>query len=226
VAAISIADQWIYKNDKKEEIMEVDAHGQPGLAINWHRNLIKSVESLLGICRGLIADNQLNTAEIGFLDTWLRENQEVARAWPGDVIARRIAHILSDGVVTDEEARDLKETLSQITGGFLDHGAPSGTATIFPTESVHSILFDNTIFCFTGKFIYGSRARCQMATEALGGMCIPDVTQKLHFLVIGALASRDWINTSFGRKIEKAVQLRNAGHSVRIISEETWTQFV
>jgi NAD-dependent DNA ligase len=206
--------------------MDIDSHNQPHVAINWHRNLLKSTESLLGLCRGLIADNDLNPAEIAFLDAWLRENREVTKAWPGDVIAARVVQILSDGIVTAEEAQDLKETLSQITGGFLEHGAPSGTATTFPTESIHSILFDDATFCFTGKFIYGSRARCQMATEALGGACIPDVTQKLQYLVIGALASRDWINTSFGRKIEKAVQLRDAGHSVRIISEENWTQFV
>ncbi|MEN6586595.1 MAG: BRCT domain-containing protein, partial [Sulfuricella sp.] len=138
----------------------------------------------------------------------------------------RVAQILADGVVTVEEAEDLKETLSQITGGFLEHGAVSGTATTFPAESVHSIQFGGATFCFTGKFIYGSRARCQQATEALGGMCIPDVNQKLHYLVVGALASRDWVNTSFGRKIEKAVQLREAGFPVRIILEENWTLFV
>ena len=45
--------------------MKYDAHGQPPVAIHWHNNLLKSAESLLGLCRGLIADNQLYEAEIG-----------------------------------------------------------------------------------------------------------------------------------------------------------------
>jgi NAD-dependent DNA ligase len=206
--------------------MEYDAHGQPHVALNWHNNLLKSAESLLGLCRGLIADNQLNEAEIGFLDAWLQEHRELADTWPGDVIARRLRAILADGVVTHDEAEDLKETLSLITGGFLDHGVVSGTSTRLPLEDVHSILFPDTTFCFTGKFLYGARARCHQATEALGGICQGNVTSSLHFLVIGDLASRDWITTSYGRKIEAAINLKERGNSIRIISEKNWSQFV
>lgn len=206
--------------------MELDVNGQPPIEFGWHRNLIKSLESLLGICRGLIADNELNEREITFLDVWLKENEEVVKAWPGEVIARRVRVVLADGVVTQEEANDLKETLSQITGEFLKNGLPSGVSTSLPIEEVHSILFDQSNFCFTGKFIYGSRGRCEMATAALGGTCVPSVNKKLNFLVIGGLASRDWKHSSFGTKIQRAAELKDAGHSLRIISEENWAQFV
>ncbi|MCK9506427.1 MAG: BRCT domain-containing protein [Porticoccaceae bacterium] len=206
--------------------MELDKDGQPAGAVNRLRNLTKATQTLLGICQGLIADNILSPEEIIFLDTWLAENREVAKVWPGDVIARRIRGILADGVITLDEAEDLKVTLSQITGGFLEHGAVSGTATSLPVENVHSILFEQSVFCLTGKFIYGSRSFCQQATEALGGQCVSDVTHGVHYLVVGGLASRDWAHTSYGRKIEKAVMFREKGQPIRIISEENWAQFV
>lgn len=121
----------------------IDPAGQPARAINWHRNLVKSTESLPGLCRGLIADNQLNEHEVVFLDTWLKENDEITRSWPGDVIARRVREILADGIVTADEAEDLKETLAQITGTDLDQGLVAGMSTCFPVEAVHSILFDD-----------------------------------------------------------------------------------
>lgn len=204
----------------------LDPDGQPARAINWHRNLIKSTEALLGICRGLIADNHLSEQEIVFLDTWLRDNQEITKSWPGDVIARRVQAILADGVVTSEEAEDLKETLSRVTGTELEYGIVGGMSTSFPVEPVHSIIFDGKTFCFTGKFIYGSRAKCELATTALGAFCTANVSRQVDYVVIGALASRDWVNTSFGRKIERAVQLKQSGHQIAIISEENWTQFV
>lgn len=91
--------------------MEYDALGQPHVAIHWHNNLLKSAESLLGLCPGLIADNELNEAEIGYLDAWLQEHRELADTWPGDVIACRLRAILADGIITRDEAEDLKETL-------------------------------------------------------------------------------------------------------------------
>lgn len=38
-------------------------------------------------------------------------------------------------------------------------------------------------------------------------------TQQLDFLSIGALTSRHWLKTGYGRKVEKAAEYRNAGHS-------------
>jgi hypothetical protein len=41
-------------------------------------------------------------------------------------------------------------------------------------------------------------------------------------LIVGTFGSRDWVHTSFGRKIEKAVTYRRAGQRLAIISEDHW----
>lgn len=206
----------------------LDRDGQPPPSFNYQRNLTKCMQALLGICQGMIADNQLNEKEIYFLSGWLAENDIVTREWPGSVIAKRIKDILEDGVVTQAEADDLKETLSRITGGFLEHGAPSGTSTSIPEAHTGSdeIVFADKVFCLTGKFLYGQRTVCQGATVALGAQCSKDVTLSVDYLVIGALASRDWANTSYGRKIEKAMKQRKNGHHIQVIEEEVWSRFV
>jgi len=51
-------------------------------------------------------------------------------------------------------------------------------------------------------------------------------TRESHYLVIGTFASRDWANTNFGRKIERAVELRDSGSGIYIISEEYWQKFL
>jgi hypothetical protein len=47
-----------------------------------------------------------------------------------------------------------------------------------------------------------------------------------HYLVIGVFASRDWMYTNYGRKIERAVELRQCGSGIAIISEEHWKHFL
>ena len=61
------------------------------------RNLTKAMQTLLGICCGLTADNHLNDEEIQFLSTWMLDNKEATDVWPGCVIRDRVAHVLEDG---------------------------------------------------------------------------------------------------------------------------------
>lgn len=67
------------------------------------------------------------------------------------------------------------------------------------------VAFPGSVFVMTGKF--GPRAACQAETEQFGGVCKPDVTQETNYLVIGTFGSRDWKHSSFGRKVQKAVNL-------------------
>lgn len=54
------------------------------------------------------------------------------------------------------------------------------------------------------------------------GGAIASVSKKLDYLVIGEIGSRDWIHSTHGRKIEKAVELRNGGARLAIVSERHW----
>jgi NAD-dependent DNA ligase len=75
---------------------------------------------------------------------------------------------------------------------------------------------------FTGKFAFGPRADCERQVIKLGAACERAITHRTRYLVIGTFGSRDWVHTSFGRKIEKAVQYRDDGHPLAIVAEDHW----
>lgn len=201
---------------------DLDADGQPNARFGRHRNLLKGVEALLGICRGLTADCELNEREILFLDTWLKDNAEVTAGWPGEVIAARVATILLDGVVTPAESQALCETLDQLIGGGLEDGITGGQSTELPLDRGSAIVFPGRSFCVTGAFLYGPRTKCHGAIEERGGRLAP-VTFKLDYLVVGTMGSRDWKHSPFGLKILQAIDGRARGKShVKIIGEHDW----
>ena len=99
-------------------------------------------------------------------------------------------------------------------------GVASGMSTALPFEAVESVKFDGKTFCITGKLASGSRKRCEDAIRRKGGVPQSSVTQKLDYLVVGTLASRDWAQSTHGTKIEKAMTIRDMGGSVIVLSEE------
>lgn len=194
---------------------------------NHAHKLRKSCESLIGICVGMLADDKLNQEEIKFLQVWLLDNEDIAQVWPGDVIAKRIREVLADGIVTQDELAHLKQTLEDLIGGSLQQsGATSGLSTKLPLndDKAVPIKFNDNAFCFTGNFMFGTRASCERAIMQRGGTAFDGVRKNLEYLVIGTMVSEDWANTSHGRKIEKAVEYQNKGCPILIISEEHWVK--
>lgn len=191
--------------------------------VNSQRLLKRSCESLLGLVSGVLADGHLHDKEVDFLRLWLAESQEIARRWPGDVIHAAIEDALADGHISEIERSHLQEVLTKLIGtDFEATGAASGVATSLPIDDDAAVVIQGFSFCSTGSFVTGSRAKCEKLTEAAGGTMEKGVVKTLDFLVIGALASPDWKNTSYGAKIEKAVENQRQGRPVRIVSERAW----
>jgi hypothetical protein len=186
------------------------------------RLLKRSCESLLGIAAGLVADGQLNEKEVLFLSTWLAEHPELTASYPGEVLVKRVRETLADGVLTDEELQYLRQTLEQLIGGsFAQDGAiPAGAGTL-PIDEHEVVVIPSMTFCFTGKFLFGTRASCERAVAARGGL-IDSVQRSLCYLVVGELSSRDWKYSSHGAKIEMAMKLKANGHRVAVVSEAQW----
>ena len=190
-----------------------------------NRNLTKAVEHLLGLCTGLIADNHLDDREIKFLDLWIKQYPDVTTGWPGKVIADRLRSILADDVITEAERTDLLDTLKGITGLQLEEtGAAEAAVAEIPFDDDPSIYFDSRTFCFTGRFLFGTRANCEREILRRGSVAVDTVSSKLEYLVIGSLIEPSWAHTSYGRKIEKAIDYNNKGHGIAIISERQWVE--
>lgn len=193
---------------------------------NAHRNLTKAIHSLLGICSGITADNHLHDAEIHFLATWIIDNRDVTECWPGSVIRQRVEHVMADGVITEEEREQLLTTLKELSGtDFMETGSSEAAPVTFPAEDV-PVFFEGNAFCLTGKFICGPRSKVERIIENLGGTLHGNVTKKTNYLIVGTLSSPDWLHSNHGLKIKKAVEYKQSGTSIFIITEKAWLDAV
>lgn len=188
-----------------------------------NRQLGKSVEQLLGMVTGMLADDHLHDMEIRFLQTWLEANAEVAAAWPGSAVASAVRGVLADGCVTEEERVHLMATLKLLgTTDFAATGSASPEVIALPFDHECGVELRDRGVCHTGEFLHGTRVACERTTAAAGGVNYSTVSKKVHFLVVGTNVSPNWAHTSYGRKIEQAVTLKGVGHPIFVISERRW----
>ncbi|EHV4544587.1 BRCT domain-containing protein [Escherichia coli] len=167
------------------------------------------VHLLNGLCKGLIADRNLTQEEIRYLNWWLEQNGALKNNYPGKKLYALVKEILKDGVITEDESLTLHKALVDFTGCDLESGVVDGLATRLPIDVGASIELEGKTYCLTGTFVAGKRAVVENLIKNAGGNISSGITQKLDFLVIGTLSSRDWKFSSHGRKIEKAISYRD-----------------
>ena len=183
----------------------------------------KACAQLLGLIAGITADGHLHDLEIQFLRTWLAEKRSDGEHWLHHRLSSLIEHILADGEVTDAERAELMQALQDAAGvNFSETGCVTPDAIAFPADDCE-IFFAKATFCLTGKFFFGSRGECEAATTNAGGTCMSSVNRNTRYLVIGSAgATKSWKQATYGQKIDSAMKLKEKGHPIQIITEETW----
>lgn len=205
-----------------------DAHGQPFALFRHADNTQKAIEQLAGICAGILADGIVNPSEATFFANWIQQFRSFEPVWPFNDILARVERIFDDGVCDAEECRELQGVMEAICGYSSSSTAEATYATSLPLDSPlpDQISFSEREFVVTGHFAYGTQQVFDVIARHGGRPTDASPSRRTHYLVIGTFASRDWINTNHGRKIEKAVELRQKGTGLQIISEEHWRQFI
>ena len=184
--------------------------------------LRESLDELRGLSEGILADQKLSDGEILFLQGWLERHDEIATAFPGNVVHKRIRDVLEDGIITGEEREYLIGTLTLLVEGNLDDLAGSVELTELWFDQAGRIEFDRARFCLTGNFVYGSAEACRSAIEERGGIVNPEVSPEANFLVVGGLGVDEWRQGGLGAEIEAAMRLREQGVPLKIIPEDAW----
>lgn len=192
------------------------------LAVARANEFKTSLGALVGIAQGILCDRQLNDDEIRFLEDWLKHNEAVSTAWPGDVIFSRIKQVLADGTITSDEREYMLDTLNQLIGGTLDDLATKKHVTELAFDDVQKIKFPQSLFCLTGDFVFAPKERCAAEIKQRGGVVGNSVTKKLGYLVVGGLGSSEWKHGSFGTKIETAIRYKREGVPILIVHEDVW----
>jgi NAD-dependent DNA ligase len=206
--------------------IDLDADGQPVETTFRSKAVIdRQIDELVGIMKGVIFDRKVNQDEAVALLRWLENNRQASQLWPAKVIYPRLCRVLEDDYLDRTEEQEILQLLNQVVGStdLIDNEASLSTSLPF-TQPAPEIVFVHKHFCFTGKFFSGTRKWCQKEAQTRGGLIISGVVRNLNYLVIGEIGSRDWIHSTHGRKIEKAVGFNEKGAEINIVGEQHWAE--
>lgn len=222
----SIVEDGVITQEEREDLMALvqDIVNNRDEYVYYTDDLAESIKRSLGVITGMSADSDLTDQEVLFLRDWIMRHGQLKHHWPFSVVFKAINDALADGFISYAEKVVILATLEDAVGGSIkEDGVASGKSTRLPVDRNAEIRFDGKVFCFTGLMSYGTRSECVAIVERLGGKAIKNVTKELDYLVIGGVASRDWFNTSYGRKIEKAVEYKlHHNPSLMIVDQEMW----
>ncbi|MBU2987047.1 BRCT domain-containing protein [Saccharophagus degradans] len=189
----------------------------------FNRNKIadRQLDTLIGLSKGIAADGNVNQAEAEFLQSWLVQNGQSEHPVILNLLTK-VSEALADGVLDEEESRELLTILRTISGESSEIGEVAKTSSLPLCSPAPKLDFAGKSYLFTGTCAYGNRKQCQAAIEALGGVVASSVTKKLDVLVLGTYVTESWAHETFGRKIEKAMAYRESGLPIAIVSEQHW----
>ncbi len=199
----------------------------------FHRSRIdrRAADALVGLAAGITADGIVNIAEAVFLKQWLEDNLAHLKDPVINVLYSRLACMLQDNALDVDESRELLDILRSFSGVRIERPKDGGTAAVTPTDlpfnsPVPDLIWDGRMFVFTGVMAFGPRKDCQALVEERGGLIGASISKKVHYLVVGSVGNEQWRHSTYGTKIMKAVELREAGASIAIVGEDHWQKML
>lgn len=184
------------------------------------------LQRLHALVGGIAADGQISVEEMRGLSDWLAEHDHMKTRWPYDEISALTTKVLSDGRIEPLEHKLLMEFFTEFLS-VLDERTivrpivveESGKPITALCAVAPTIVFPGATFCFTGASAKYKRSEFEQIVRDLGGVPVSGVSVKLHYLVIGAEGNPCWAYACYGRKVEKAVELRRKGVKVVLVHE-------
>lgn len=191
----------------------------------YYNGVTADLQTLQGICHGIIANGVIKDEEIIELNNWLYQNEHLNTFYPYDEIRSLLLSILSDGKIEEEEKTvllayfnqfvklnnsEVKEKINELTKDVTI----SGLCTSEP-----DVIFDGKTFCITGILQRGNRDVLKERITQLGGIPTDSISKKTDYLIVGDNGNPAWAFSCYGRKVEKALQMRKEGHTIIMIHE-------
>ena len=195
---------------------------------SYYKTFSSDLQILNGILHGIMADGELLDAEIYSLANWLENNQHLATYYPYDKIMSLLGEVLEDSKIDDDERLLLKSYFKDfifMNNEDIQTQIESETKEVSSNHSYYSKVLKVEIienqFCFTGMSSRNiSRNKIKEVVLEHGGKYVDGVSSKTKYLIVGDMGNPAWAFASYGRKIEKAINLNNSkGLEILIIHE-------
>jgi NAD-dependent DNA ligase len=220
VVTSAIADQ-VLTEEEKEDITWLCKRLRSSEFFDLVTADMQRLHALLG---GIVADGEVTERELEGLSAWLQEHEHLRTCWPYDEIDSLITAVMQDQRIDQQEHEHLKRFFAEFVA-ILDDRTIVSPRVNSPTGVVGlcavcpEIEFAGSQFCFTGTSSRYNRSTLAEIASKLGGLVHPSVTKSTRYLVIGADGNPCWAYACYGRKVEKAVELRRAGSRLLLIHE-------
>jgi hypothetical protein len=182
--------------------------------------LRSGIQVLMGVLAGVAADRELTVAEVRDLQSWLEEWHHLRGLWPVDECEAIVTYMLAHNRITQDAKYLLALSNEFPIGDDTPREAASALLQLSGICAVDpEIVFRDRTFVFTGESSRCERSVMEGRVRERGGHTHPNVTKNVHFLVVCDSGNQHWAFACYGRKVEKAYQLRRQGHPVRIVAE-------
>lgn len=194
------------------------------LAVSHRRINARNMDQLIGMCNMVLADGLVEDHEAQFLLKWMESNLYAAHEWPGNILYERLLRAVVDGHIDPDEERELLEVIHQISGAMPAPDGPAVSGAIPFDYPPPEIVHEGRAFVLTGQFVYGPRKAVTAEIEGRGGVLKPNCSKKINYLVVGTVGSEEWLHSTHGTKIIRAVELKHEGVPLSIVREQAWVE--
>jgi hypothetical protein len=184
------------------------------------------LQRLHALVGGIASDGTITSDEIRGLSDWLTEHEHLKTCWPYDEVEALTTKVLSDGRIDETEHRMLLDFFIEFLSVLDERTIVRPVAFDGPDKTIGAlcsvdptVTFPSSTFCFTGVSSKYKRAELEALVRDMGGQALAAVSAKLNYLVIGAEGNPCWAFACYGRKVEKAVELRRKGVRLVILHE-------
>jgi hypothetical protein len=182
------------------------------------------MQRLQSLVAAISADGSVSVDELCGLADWLLENEHLKTCWPYDEIESLVSGVLEDGKINPAEHAMLMaffgEFVSVLDNKVVSPRGKEGATVVGLCAVCPEIRFPDSVFCLTGSSHKYSRQDFAAVIAGRGGTAVGSVSKKVHYLVIGADGNPCWAYACYGRKVERAVELRKEGHHIVIAHEK------
>ncbi len=197
---------------------------------DYYDAITNDIQQLHGIMHGIMADGRVTMEEATGLQGWLDDHADLKGTYPYDELDSLLTVILKDKQIDERE----QQVLSSFFEDFIEYSfakkvrsesqrVKAGLPKTFTLPGICAMCpeveFDGRVFTFTGTSTKATRKQIVDQITELGAAFSPNLTSQTHYLVVGAGGNPCWAFSCYGRKVEKAVEVRKSGGSILIVHE-------
>ena len=139
--------------------------------------------------------------------------------------------VLEDGIIEEHERQLLVKRMDEVIQVLNPDGKSKLESQIKPSGD--SLIFDEvpievagSTFVLTGEFDSGKKPEVKQRIIEAGGTVKSTPSKKTNFVVVGQKGNKAYAYTCYGRKVEMAINFRNANQPVRIVREAQLIQVI